>query len=101
MRMDRAFWPAGCARSVNDHHWIFGGCALGRRVIKRPGQFCRRSRIRAEIFDEPFAGLVENDEMPQRWNLCGRMIGDRFHRAKFPASIRSGSGEERFCVGVV
>src|SRR5205823_11789455 len=51
--------------------------------------------------NKPFACLIENDEMPQRWNLRRRFIGDRFQRAKFSAAISSGSSEERFCVSVI
>src|ERR1700745_3891251 len=31
--------------------------------------------------------MVQNNKVPQRWNLRRRIIGDRFHRAEFSATI--------------
>ncbi len=101
MRMHRAFGSAGCARGVNDHHRVFRRGVLGRRVIKWSGQSCWRPCIWTEVLDEPFAGLVENNKMPQRWNLRSRFVGDRFHRAEFPPPISSSRSEERFRFGIV
>ena len=38
--------------------------------------------------------------MPQCRNLRGRLVGDRFHRAEFPASICASCSEERFRIGI-
>ena len=39
--------------------------------------------------------------MFEHWNLRRCLVGDRFHRAKFPAPIRSIGRKQRFCVGIV
>ena len=98
--MHRAFWLTGRARCVDDHHRIFRAGVLGRRVIKGSAQFRQWPSISLQIFDKPFARLVENNELSQRRNLRCRFVGDRFHRAKFSATISSGRGEKSFCVGI-
>src|SRR5262249_20281590 len=98
MRVHRALWFSGRARRVNDHHRVLGRRALGRRVIKTSWQSRRRSRIAPEVFDEPFARLVQDDQMPQCWSLGGGFIGDWFHRQKFSAGVRSSGRKERFCL---